>query len=133
MQEESEGGRWHEILCDVRQRGGWCWKEEEREAKFFIASSPACVAPKRGSELVEEGEIAQMCASFWIRGALEKIEWRVVRCLYHIFCPFGALRTLIRCSMSTRIDFAALILPMCWAQSAPNMEAVLFISKFRRL
>lgn len=22
MREESEGGRWHEILCDVRQRGG---------------------------------------------------------------------------------------------------------------
>lgn len=42
------------------------------------------------------------------------------------FCSFGAMRTLICLSISPTIGFVALILPMLWAQIAPNMEAVFF-------
>lgn len=45
MREKSEGGRRHEILCDVRQRGGLVLESGKEESeKCCIVSRPACDA-----------------------------------------------------------------------------------------
>lgn len=56
MRGEKEGRRWHEILYDVRQRGGLVLERGKEESKHFCSvSRPASEAQIRGRELVEEG------------------------------------------------------------------------------
>lgn len=57
MREESEGGRRHEILCDVRQRVGVAFDRGKEGSKNCLASCPACEAQMRGSERMFEEEL----------------------------------------------------------------------------
>lgn len=81
MRGERKGRRWHEILYEVRQRGRLVLERGKKERKHFCSvSRPASEAQIRVRELVEEGQIAHLCASPEIRW-----KWRVVKCVY---CSF---------------------------------------------
>lgn len=55
-------------MCDVRQKGGVVLERGKEESQIFcLVSRPAFETHMRQSELVEEEEIALMCAFLLIR------------------------------------------------------------------